>query len=696
MIKKLYSTLALALALVTVAPAQTKQSPPPAGPAPKIELGKYEQITLKNGLKVYVVENHKQPVVSMSLVLDRDPILEGDKAGYVQAAGQMMRTGTTTRTKDQFDEQVDFIGANLSFNSTGFNASALKKHLPTLLTLTSDALLNPKFTQEELDKVKKQMLANLATEKDNPDAIASKTRSMLLYGKNHPYGELMTEETVKNITLADIQNYYSTYFKPNIGYLAIVGDITPKEAKKLLNKSLKNWKKGEVPGKTFDLPKAPAKTQVVIVDRPSAVQSVLAFTNPADLKPGAPDAVAAQLMNTILGGGSSARLFLNLRESKGYTYGAYSSLSSDEILGRFNASANVRNAVTDSAATEFMKELTKIRNERVSDEELAYAKAYMTGNFARGLESPATVAIYAINTARYNLPADYYANYLKQVEAVTAEDIQRVAQKYVKPEQLYIVAVGNASDIASKLKKFDLEDGQIAYYNTAGEKVERTAASATVPADVTAEKVLASYIKAIGGKANIDKVKDITVTSNATIQGMPLVITQQQKGSDKFVAIVSMNNSPLQRLVINGDKGKMEAPMQGINKNMTAEELATQKLEADIFSHARYDKLGVKTKVTGIEDVDGKAAYVVEATTANGQKTLHYFDKNTGLLLKDVKSLESPQGVLTQTKNYSNYKEVNGIKVPYTVETTVGPQVIKAEVQTVEVNKGISDDTFKI
>ncbi|HEY4650346.1 MAG TPA: pitrilysin family protein [Pontibacter sp.] len=644
MIKKLYTTLALALALVSVAPAQTKQSPPPAGPAPKIEMGKYEQFTLKNGLKVYVVENHKQPVVSISLVLDRDPILEGDKAGYVQAAGQMLRTGTTTRTKDQFDEQVDFIGANLSFNSTGFSASSLKKHLPTLLNLTADALLNPKFTQEELDKVKKQMTANLASEKDNPDAIASKIRNILVYGKNHPYGEVMTEKTVENITLGDIQNYYSTYFKPNIGYLAIVGDITPKEAKKQLNKALKNWKKGNVPTKEYALPAAPAKTQVVIVDRPSAVQTVLSLVNPADLKPGAPDAVTAQLMNAILGGGMTGRLFMNLRESKGYTYGAYSSLSTDEILGRFSASANVRNAVTDSAATEFMKELTKIRNERVTDKELGYAKAFMTGNFARGLESPATVAVYAINTARYNLPSDYYANYLKQVEAVTVEDVQRAAQKYVKPDQLYLIAVGNAAEIAAKLKKFDLEDGQITYYNAAGEQVERKATAATLPADVTADKVLASYIKAIGGKANIDKVKDITVTSNATIQGMPLVVTQQQKGTDKFLAQITMNNSPLQRVIINGNKGKMEAPMQGVNKELTSAELATQKLEADMFVQTRYDKLGVKTKVTGIEDVDGKEAYVVEATAANGQKTLHYFDKNTGLLLKDVKSLESTPG----------------------------------------------------
>ncbi|WP_116544098.1 insulinase family protein [Pontibacter virosus] len=693
--KRIYNILLLMLALTTVATAQTKQTPPPAGPAPKIELGKYEHFTLKNGLKVYVVENHKLPVVNMSLVLDRDPILEGDKAGYVSMAGQMMRTGTKTRSKDQFDEQVDFIGANLSFSSTGFGASSLKKNLPTLLDLTADALLNPNFTQEELDKVKKQMLANLASEKDNPDAIAGKIRNTLLFGKNHPNGELMTEKSIEGITLADIQNYYNTYYRPNIGYLAVVGDITPKEAKKLLNKSFGKWKKGNVPSHNYDLPKHDGKTQVVIVDRPSAVQSVLSFTNPVQMKPGAEDYVATQVMNTILGGGSTARLFMNLREKNGYTYGAYSSLSSDKILGRFNASASVRNAVTDSATAEFMKEFNEIRTKQVTDKELAYAKAYITGNFARGLENPGTVAMYAISTARYNLPAGYYANYLKKVESITAADVQRVAQKYVRPDQLYILAVGNAKDIADKLVAFDKDDNNITYFDATGEKVDMAAAKA-VPTDVTADQLISKYIQAIGGKANIEKVKDVTVTMNASVQGMALTFKQQQKGADKMLIQILMNNSPMQRVIINGDKGKMEAPMQGLNKDMTAEELASSKAESDMFSMTRFEKFGIKTAVTGQEKVDGADAYVVEATATSGQKTLHYFDKATGLLLKDVKSMQTPQGAITQTKSYKNYKEVDGVKYPHVIETVVGPQVIKAEVQSVEVNKGISDDAFKI
>lgn len=694
--KRIYNILLLMLALTTVATAQTKQTPPPAGPAPKIELGKYEHFTLKNGLKVYVVENHKLPVVNMSLVLDRDPVLEGDKAGYVSMAGQMMRTGTKTRSKDQFDEQVDFIGANLSFSSTGFSASSLKKNLPTLLDLTADALLNPNFTQEELDKVKKQMLANLASEKDNPDAIAGKIRNTLLFGKNHPNGELMTEKSIESITLADVQNYYNTYYRPNIGYLAVVGDITPKEAKKLLNKSFGKWKKGNVPTHNYDLPKHDGKTQVVIVDRPSAVQSVLSFTNPVNMKPGAEDYVATQVMNTILGGGSTARLFMNLREKHGYTYGAYSTLSSDKILGRFNASASVRNAVTDSATTQFMYELNKIRTERVTDKELAYAKAYITGNFARGLENPNTVAMYAISTARYNLPADYYANYLKKVESITAADVQRVAQQYVRPDQLYILAVGNAKDIADKLVAFDKDDNSITYFDAMGEKVDRSAAATAIPAGVTADQVLANYIKAIGGKASIDKLQDVTVTSSATVQGMQLQLVHKQQAKGNYMQELSMNNNPMQRLTIAGDKGKVEVPMQGVNKELTADEVKMQRLEADLFPMLHYAKMGIKPELTGIEKVDGQDAYLVEVKVTEEQKTVHYFDKATGLRVKTVTNIPTPQGVMTQTSTFKDYKDVNGVKFPYVMEKAVGPQSMKFEVKNIEVNKGLKDDSFKL
>ncbi len=693
--KKIFSILFLSVTFIYTSPAQTKQSPPPPGPAPKIELGKYESFKLKNGLRVYVVENHKQPIVSMALVLDRDPLLEGAKAGYVEAAGSMMRTGTKTRSKDQFDEQVDFIGADLSFTSTGFSASSLKKHLPTLLELSTDALLNPNFKQEELDKVKKQMLSGLAQQKDDPESIASKTRNLVLFGKDHAYGEVMTEQTVENITLTDVQNYHNTYFRPNIAYLAVVGDVTPKEMKKLLTPAFKKWKKADVQKVTYKAPQPPAKTQVVLVDRPSSVQSVLSFTSPVALKPGADDVIPAQLMNTILGSGMDARLFKNLRETHGYTYGAYSSISSDRLMGQFNAYGNVRNAVTDSAAAEFIKEISKIRSERVTDAELSNAKAYMTGSFARGLENPATVAFYAINTARYGLPADYYANYLKKVDAVTADELQRVAQKYINPDQLYLVAVGNASEIADKLQSFDKDDNKITYYTVTGEKTE-PAAKAAAPAGVTADQVLANYVTALGGKANIDKLKDISITSTATIQGMQIQMVHRQKTPGKFLQEQSLNNNPMMRLVINGDKGKVEAPMQGVNQELTNEALLPQKLEADMFPTFQYEKLGLKPTLTGIEKVEGQDAYVVEIAVSGDQKIVQYFDKASGLRLKSVTTMPTPQGMMTQTKTFKNYKEVSGVKFPYTTEATIGPQAITFEVQNIEVNKGLKDEVFKL
>ncbi|PJB14308.1 MAG: peptidase M16, partial [Flavobacteriales bacterium CG_4_9_14_3_um_filter_32_8] len=196
---------------------------PAAAIAPEIKLGKIEQFTLANGLQVFVVENHKLPKVAYSLSIDIDPVAEGDMAGYVEAAGQLMERGTKNRTKEQFDEQIDFIGATISTSSTGIYAASLKKHQEKLLDMMSDVLMNADFKQEELDKIKKQTISGITSSKDDPDAIARNARAVLLYGKDHPYGEIATESTVENITLDKCKTYYTTYFKPNVAYLAVVG-----------------------------------------------------------------------------------------------------------------------------------------------------------------------------------------------------------------------------------------------------------------------------------------------------------------------------------------------------------------------------------------------------------------------------------------------------------------------------------------
>ncbi len=405
-----------------------KGSPKP-GPAPKIELGKAEQFTMKNGLKVIVVENHKLPRVSFQVFVDVPPILEGELTGNAGLAGQLLTKGTTTRSKSQIDETVDFMGASINSSESGVSGSCLSRYSDQLLEVMADVLLNPTFPAEEFDKVKKQSISALAQDKDDPNAIAENVARAVNNGKNHPYGEVVSEKTLEKITVEKCKEYYQTYFKPNISYLIITGDISLSDAKKKAAKYFEGWKQGDVKKANFSTPQKPASTQVDFVDKAGAVQSVINVTYPIELKNGAADAIKASVMNTILGSYFGSRLMQNLREAKAYTYGARSVLAPDPVIGYFNAYASVRNEVTDSAIVQFLAELNRLRNEAVPADELSMVKNVMTGNFARSLEDPATVARYALNIARFNLPADYYANYLKNLSMVTAEDIKAMAAK---------------------------------------------------------------------------------------------------------------------------------------------------------------------------------------------------------------------------------------------------------------------------
>ena len=687
--KHIYITL-LALGLSLPAAFAQKQTPPPPGPAPTINIGEAESFTLKNGLKVYVVENHKVPTVSISLILDNDPILQGEKNGYVDLAGSLLRTGTKTRTKEQLDEEIDFIGAELSTFGGGLNATALKKHLPKLFQLTSDVVLNAQFKQEELDKLKKQSLSGLASAKANPNQVEGMVRNTLLFGKTHPYGEPVTEKTIENITLADVQNYYNNYFRPNVGYLAVVGDVNTKEVKKLVKKYFNAWKKGDVPQATVPTPAPVAGTRVAIVDRPGAVQTVLSFSNIADLKPGSGDAIPATVMNSILGGPYS-RLMNNLREKRAYTYGAYSQLSTDEHISQFNALTSVRNAVTDSAVAQMVLELYRMRAGEPEAAELQRAQSMVSGSFARSLESPQTVALFSINTARYKLPKDYYANYLKNVAAVTPATVKQVAEKYITPTNAYILAVGNADYIERRLARFDA-DGELEYYDANGDKVDR--ASLEVPAGVTAEKVLDQYIQALGGRANLEKVKDLTLTSTITSPQASLNMTQIQKGTDKFYQSLKYGSNEVQRTVINGTKGKALSAEQ--SRNLAADEVRDQKLKFSAVGILNLDKINVKKNLLGMERINGRAAYRVELTMPNGKRTIYYIDSETGLKLRELEIEQTKIGNATQTTDFGDYREVNGVKIPYRTLLHAGQQGVLTEVQKVEINKNVKDDTFKL
>ena len=327
------------LSLTSVAQIDRSKQPKP-GPTPTINLGKPQTFELKNGLKVLVVENHKLPRVSATLSLENGPIYEGEKAGVSSLTGSLLGSGTTSISKDKFNEEIDYLGARVFFSSQSANINSLSKYFPRVLELMADAAINPVFTQEEFDKQVAQLLDGIKSGEKSVSNIANRVQNLLTYGKDHPYGEYASKETVEKVTLGDVQNFYKNYFAPNNAYLVIVGDVDFKSVKKLVKNNFKDWKPGLLPSYSIPEVKNVDATEIDFIDMPNAVQSEVAVINTLNLKMSDPDYFAALLANKILGGGGEGRLFLNLREAHGFTYGAYSSIGNNNYTAsKFEASA---------------------------------------------------------------------------------------------------------------------------------------------------------------------------------------------------------------------------------------------------------------------------------------------------------------------------------------------------------------------
>lgn len=680
--------------VIPVPSGEVRKKAPKEGTAPKIQIGKAETTKLSNGLNVIVVENHKLPRVSFRLFVDFDPVLEKDAAGYADMAGELLSKGTKNRTKAQLDEQVDFIGASLSSDANGVSGACLTKHTDKLLDLLSDVLLNPTFPAEELEKAKRRAESGLASAKDNAEAIAGNVGSVLRYGKGHPYGENMTEETLAKINLDQIKNYYATYFKPNIAYLVIVGDIKKADAVAKAEKYFGKWASGSVPVHKYTTPRQPEKTQVDFVHKTGAVQSVINITYPVELRNDNPDVIPARLMNAILGGYFNSRVNANLREEHAYTYGARTSLSPDRLIGSFNATASVRNAVTDSSVIQFLKELNRMRTEEVPAEELQLVKNVLTGQFSQSLEQPGTIAQFALNTARYKLPADYYENYLANLQKTTAADILAMAQKYVRPDRAHILVVGNKDDVADRLKQFSPE-GKVNFYDTYGNPIEDT--KTALPPGMTVEKVIEDYVNAIGGAKQIAALKDVQMTMSISIPGAPpLEMTTMQKGGDKLATAMTMQGQVVNSRVYDGDKA-LEGGMGG-QRMLEGEDLEDVKEQARFCKEALYQSAGYKLTLKGIEPISGKNAYVVEVERPDGKKVTEFYDVASSLKVREVSSSVGMDGsAATITTDFADYKAVSGVQFPHNMTISGAfPVPMKGSVSDIKVNAGVPDSAFEL
>ncbi len=663
-----------------------RSTPPKAGPAPEIKLGDFQDFTLSNGLQVVLVENHKLPRVSYQLFVDVPPHMEGEYAGTSQMMGQMLRRATSTKTKEQIDEEIDFIGASLSAGGSGAFGATISKYKETLMEMMAEVVLDARFPEEEFAKVKNEAEAGLQAALGNPGAIASRLRQRLTYGADHPYGELTTEASLKNVTLDEVKEYYDTYFVPNRSYLVMVGDLSRAEAEKLAKGAFGSWEKKNVPAPSFEMPKAPQGVTVNFVPRAGSVQSNIILSKPVDVKPGTKKALHGSIVNRILGTGFNGRLNRNIREDKAFSYGAGSSLGTDELVGNFSASSDVRNEVTDSAVTEFVMELMKISSEPVTAEELNRAKSQITGSFGRALESPQRIASFALNTIRYGLDRSYYPSYLQKVASSSAADLLAVSREAMSPENINIIVVGDKA-VAEKLAKF-ATSGKVNYFDANAEPVNMEDMAA--PADISPESILMGYIKAIGGKEAVMNVKNYAYTMEGSVQGQTIQQAFYKADGDKFSSQTMAMGMTMADQRYNAGKASVVA--QGSKVPLPPEAQAAMADQAALFPEIGMMTMLDKLSIEGTETIGGKKAIVLVQKTAAGD-VRHYFDAETMLKVRR----QQKQGPQTVTMTYGDYQPASGVMFPYSMKMEgMMPFPIELSTKEVKVNTEIDPALFEV
>ena len=662
--------------------AQVDRTQPKPGPAPKVNVGAPQTFELKNGLKVMVVENHKLPRVSMTLSIDNPPFVEGNKKGIDDLTGSLIGNGTSSISKETFQEEIDFMGARINFSASGASANTLSRYFPRVMELMAKGAIDPNFTQDDFDKEVVRFIDGLKSEEKSVASNAARVENVLVFGANHPAGEFTTEEKLKGLTLADVKSHYKNYFAPNNAYLIVMGDVKFKDVKKLVKKNFSDWKPGNIPSTTFSDPKNVAKTEINFVDMPNAVQSEVAVLSSVNLKMTDSDYFAALLANQIFGGDFNSYLNMNLREAHGWTYGARSSIRGSKYVGKFKSGAQVRNEVTDSAVVETIKELNRIRTEKVTAEALSTVKATFIGNFVMDAEKPEVIARQALLTQTQSLPANFYQNYIQSVNAVTVEDVQKAALKYFSKDNARILVVGKASEVLPALEKLPYP---INYFDRFGNPTDKPSQK-QIDANVTVKTVLDNYIQAIGGSEKAKSVKTLLANYEAEVQGMKLNLKTAATTAGKTMNLVTGMGMELSKTVFDGKTGFHV--QQGQRKEMDAEEIASYKYDALPFPELTLaEKPGVK--LGGIENFNGKEAYVI----VDGKKK-SFFDTKSGLMLGTASEIEAQGQKMVQTVSYGDYKEFNGIKFPAEFTMNVGMDMT-FKVLDIKFNEGVSDADFK-
>jgi len=689
--------LSIGLIIPTILFGQVDRSiRPEAAEAPTINIEDSEVFTTSNGITVILSENHKLPRVSFNLVMGASSMAEGKMAGLSEIAGSLILSGTESRTKDQLDGEIDYIGASISASNNNIYMSCLTKHMDKGLNVMSDVLVNANFPQSEVDRIISMNESGLVAAKSDAGTMANNARAVANFPKSHPFGEVMTKESLDNINRDAIVEFYKAVFTPDGSYLVIVGDINKEQATKVVDEYFTAWSGGQVYKAEMVSANKVTQNRVLFVKKTGAVQSNINITFPMNITPADEDYLKLKVLNGILGGGAFGnRLMKNLREDKAYTYGCRSSVNVDEEGSFMSAGGNFRNDVTDSAITQILFELDGIIEDYVTDDELNLTKSSMAGAFARSLERPSTIARFALGIIKYDLPKDYYQTYLKKLDAITKEDVLMVAQKYFSADKCNIIVVGN-EEVLDKLKKFDA-DGKIEKLDAFGNEVSDRA-----PADITVEELFEKHatVVAMGstGKKRMKKLKkfksyELKVEIKIPQAPSPGLITNVWSSDGREGSKMEMMGMTIQSSYFDGEKGASKN-MQTGSKELTAEEITSKKKSVGLIPELNYATSGMEYELLGIEEYDEKLCYVVNLNDGENE-IFEYYSKETLHKVATV-TIVTNEGETTEvTVTYDNYNEYNGFLFPDTINYSFGSMAAPGKVKSRKVNVKFDLDDFK-
>ncbi|MFM8771336.1 MAG: M16 family metallopeptidase [Candidatus Kapaibacterium sp.] len=652
--------------------------------ATSFEFPKYQEFNLPNGLHVYVIENHEQPMVTVSMVMRGGEAYDpAGKEGTAAIAGDMLGKGTMKRTALQIAQALDGVGAGISVSTAGesmtISASCIKKHANLVMDIFGEQLREPSFDEKELEKLKQQYIASVASRRSRPMEIAGALSRKVIYGMDNPLARRTLESTIKSVTRQDVVNFHTSYIRPNSASLAIVGDVTLDEARQLITKYLGSWEKGARPEVEIpDIKTEPAG--VYFVPRKGSVQSTI-IVCAAGPPVRAADFDATAIMASHVGSGFGSLLFNTLRETYSYTYSPFSVLTRGRRYNRIACGAEVRSSVTDSALTVIIRELRKLSDEGPEEDALARRIALEVGQYRIAFERPSTVAAVLQNSWLNEVPIDDVVNYTRRVEALTSTDIQQAAAKYLGMFDLRVVVVGSP-DVRSKLETF----GTIREFTLDLEPLKE---SAYENAGMTVDELVAKHRAAIG---NVDAIRTIKTVGKGKMvfQGKeyPGSMTRLRMAPDKDYIELDFGVMKQQQWV--NAPNAWTALMGGPASEVPADERPLLFHESKLFPLLSAVSDGYKVDIKGKRD----GQIELELTKEGGSAGRYYLDAATMLVSRREKDETTPRGTITTTERFNGYSDNGGVKLPskYLIQSIIYSLDFD---QTHEVNATVEEKSFR-